>query len=109
LHPRTAAGRVRDMRHRRPVTVLLVPPLLGLAALAYAIPPDPTWIGGLYDNADYDDIVIAVYGMDSPMKSPTPTIPKPLPALVGAAPVATPAEFIRATLRAPVVRAPPNL
>ena len=25
--------------------------------LAYASPPDPTWIPGLYDNADYDDVV----------------------------------------------------
>jgi hypothetical protein len=30
--------------------VLLVP-------LGYASPPDPIWIGGGYDDADYDDVV----------------------------------------------------
>jgi hypothetical protein len=28
-----------------------------LPALAYASPPDPSWIAGWYDNADFDDIV----------------------------------------------------
>ena len=31
--------------------------LAGLIALAYASPPDPTWITGIYDNAGYDDVV----------------------------------------------------
>jgi hypothetical protein len=34
--------------------------LIGLAPLAYASPPDQTWLAGLYDNADYDDVVIAL-------------------------------------------------
>ncbi|SRR5712691_3784485 len=29
-----------------------------LTALAYATPPDQTWMGGLYDNADHDDVVL---------------------------------------------------
>jgi len=28
--------------------------------LAYASPPDQTWLPGFYDNADYDDVVIAL-------------------------------------------------
>ena len=31
-----------------------------LAPLAQATPPDQTWIGGIYDNADYDDIVLNI-------------------------------------------------
>jgi len=31
--------------------------LAGLISLAYASPTDPTWIAGIYDNADYDDVV----------------------------------------------------
>jgi len=31
--------------------------LAGLVSLAYASPTDPTWIAGIYDNADYDDVV----------------------------------------------------
>jgi hypothetical protein len=35
------------------VLVLLVP-------LAHSSPPDPSWIAGIYDDADLDDVVIAV-------------------------------------------------
>jgi len=36
---------------------LIVLVLAALPALAYASPPDPSWIPGLYDDADYDDVV----------------------------------------------------
>lgn len=39
-------------------SVLLV--LTALPSLAYASPPDPSWIPGLYDDADYDDVVVLV-------------------------------------------------
>ena len=28
----------------------------GLTSLAYASPPDPAWIRGIYDDADYDEL-----------------------------------------------------
>jgi len=31
--------------------------LTALVPLAYGSPPDPTWVSGIYDNADYDDVV----------------------------------------------------
>jgi hypothetical protein len=31
-----------------------------LVPLAYASPPDPTYLAGIWDNAEYDDIVILV-------------------------------------------------
>jgi hypothetical protein len=34
--------------------------LVGLPALAYASPADPSWISGFYDDADYDDVVALV-------------------------------------------------
>ena len=34
--------------------------LCALVPLAYATPPDPTYLGGLWDNDDYDDVVILV-------------------------------------------------
>jgi hypothetical protein len=40
--------------------------LLFLPALADATPPDPTWIGGLSDEADYDDVIILVNAAPSP-------------------------------------------
>ena len=35
----------------------LVASIAALTALAYASPPDPSWIAGWYDDADFDDIV----------------------------------------------------
>ena len=48
------------MRRQGFVVSLLVGVLMTLTPLAYAEPPDPTWIAGLYDNADYDDVVLIV-------------------------------------------------
>ena len=31
-----------------------------LPTLAAASPPDPTWMAGLYDDADFDDVVIHI-------------------------------------------------
>ena len=31
-----------------------------LPGLAYATPPDPTWLPGLWDDGDYDDVVVLV-------------------------------------------------
>ena len=50
-------------RHSRAAAFLLALPfvllicLVVIPLLAYAGPPDPTWISGIYDNADYDDVV----------------------------------------------------
>ena len=47
------------MRSRRSfLALLLLVPLVWLTPLAYASPPDQTWIGGFYDDADYDDVVL---------------------------------------------------
>jgi len=37
------------------VALILLPPI------AFASPPDPLWIAGIYDGADGDDIVTIVY------------------------------------------------
>jgi len=39
---------------------LLVLVLGTLAPLAHASTPDPSWIAGIYDGADYDDVVVLV-------------------------------------------------
>ncbi len=48
-------GRLRPL-----LGVLLVLLVGGLTALAYASPPDPSWIDGIYDGADYDDVVCLI-------------------------------------------------
>ena len=32
----------------------------GLSVLAYASPPDPSWVRGVYDDADFDDVVCLI-------------------------------------------------
>jgi hypothetical protein len=45
---------------QRYIAVLLVAALLGLVPSAYADPPDPTWIGGYWDDDDFDDVVTLI-------------------------------------------------
>jgi hypothetical protein len=39
------------------LAMVLVALTLTLTGLAYASPPDPTWNRGMYDDADFDDVV----------------------------------------------------
>ena len=41
------------------VVLFLIAPTC-LLVLAYASPPDPTWIPGIYDDGDFDDIVTLI-------------------------------------------------
>jgi hypothetical protein len=38
-------------------SLVLVALIVGLAPVAYADPPDPTWIGGYWDDDDFDNVV----------------------------------------------------
>jgi len=47
--------------YRRAFLVLFVTALFaGLPAAAYADPPDPTWIGGFWDDDDFDTVVVFI-------------------------------------------------
>jgi hypothetical protein len=54
--------------------------LILLPAIAFASPPDPSWIAGIYDGADGDDIVSLVYET-SAAKMAAPSHFGPLPRL----------------------------
>ncbi len=45
------------MKRRAALALTLLGSLLVLAPLAYASPSDPTWVSGVYDDADFDAIV----------------------------------------------------
>ncbi len=49
--------------------VLLIALLVGLTPLASASPPDQSWLGGFFDDADYDDVVISVTSAVSAIES----------------------------------------
>jgi hypothetical protein len=40
------------------LTWLIVASLIALAPVALAGPPDPTWLPGVWDDADHDNVVI---------------------------------------------------
>lgn len=40
------------------LTWLIVASLIALIPLAHASPPDPTWLWGVWDDADHDNVVI---------------------------------------------------
>jgi hypothetical protein len=45
---------------RRIIALAVVGVLASSALIAYADPPDPTWIPGVWDDADYDDAVARI-------------------------------------------------
>ena len=56
----TATGSARVMIRRHAIALSTASALIALATLAYASPPDPVWVRGIYDDADYDDIVASI-------------------------------------------------
>src|SRR5262245_61138308 len=47
-----------SVMRRRVLLVLLASLVVVLTPMAYATPPDPSWIRGLYDDGDFDDVVV---------------------------------------------------
>jgi len=96
-----------SMRRGLPLVVALVGALLALTPLAFASPPDPSWIGGFYDNADYDDVVLAVTSAAGALDATPPPLLAPLAAVIG---VVLPPGPPRAPIASPSalqIRAPP--
>ena len=48
------------MALRRALVFLLLVCLVSLSPLAYASPPDPTWMDGFFDDLDFDDVVVSI-------------------------------------------------
>ncbi len=82
----------------RLLLVILAATVAWLAPLAHASPPDPTWEGGVYDGADYDDVILLATSLTGPHELP------PLP-LVASVPRLIDPQHDRMTSRADPVRA----
>jgi len=48
------------MAFGRALVLLLLVCLVSLSPLAYASPPDPTWMDGFFDDLDFDDVVASI-------------------------------------------------
>ena len=66
---------LKSMRCRLLFILFLLATLIGLVPLAYADPPDPVWVSGLYDDDDYDDVVVLATSIKAPEEAtPLPVI-----------------------------------
>jgi len=71
----------RSMRRAIATALPIVLTLILLPPIAFASPPDPSWIAGFYDGADGDDIVCLVCET-SAISPTTPSHLGPLPCLL---------------------------
>ncbi len=92
---------------RAPLVVLVLTLAATLPAVAHASPPDPSWISGVYDDADYDDVILLVTSGTGDVSPALPADLPPLRPLAG--------RLVQISERAPVIlrasavrpRAPP--
>ena len=74
--------------------------------LAHAMPPDPSWIAGIYDGGDLDDLVIVLLGSNGPVETSPYTSGQPPLQVIGSLTIvstetATDFPFSPARSRAP--------
>ncbi len=89
-----------------PLTLLVT--LVHFVALAGAVPPDPVWIPGLYDDGDYDELLLVVTSPEgSVAPSPLYTIFEIILVAVGTVPLAYAGRPHVIALSTVSIRAPP--
>jgi len=82
--------------------------LLTLVAFAHASPPDQTWLPGIYDDADFDDVIARIVSWSGATTELRTGALGPL--LVAAAPSAAvePTDRPPRLLRPDATRSPPS-
>jgi hypothetical protein len=89
------------------LTLLLVALIGGLAPVAYASPPDPSWVRGMYDDADFDDVVGLITGGAGLVQALLPADLRPDSILLIALVPSRNHPVVRRPLCSPQPRAPP--
>jgi len=84
-HPLSPPVSSRSMQQAIAAALPIVLALILLPPLAFASPPDSSWVAGFYDGADGDDIVSLVYET-SAANAPGPSHVGLLPCLTGISP-----------------------
>ena len=92
---------------RRIYPLVLVSILVALIPLADASPPDPTWLTGIYDGADFDEVVAAVVSATAVVSGIFPLCPKAADLRVRAWPKNA-VLLVAARCSAFTIRAPPS-
>lgn len=92
---------------RRCLALVLLAGLLALYPLAFASPPDPVWLAGIYDDADLDDVVWLVSSTTA-LVAPLAVVVAIEPLTVAATPLAESVPLPSRFSSARPVRAPPS-
>src|SRR5215470_14282979 len=80
--PPSLPVRSRSVRQAIAAALPVVLALILLPPLAFASPPDPSWVAGFYDGADGDDIVSLVYETSAANAAAPPLLAHPLPCML---------------------------
>jgi len=97
------------MSRRASLAILLLSVVLALPPIAHAAPTDPVWISGLYDDNDYDDVVLFIIGAVSAVDSGVVNPVGPVVIDVGPITPSRPQFVAFRPLDSPSTRAPPYL
>ncbi len=84
---------IERMRPRMGLATLLALAILTLAAFAHAGPPDETWWPGIYDAADFDDVIVLVTSLKGAPPDAAVTVTQPGPLVSALVVSAAPAEL----------------
>jgi hypothetical protein len=83
--------------------------LLTLVAFAHASPPDETWRPGLYDEADFDDVIDLIVSLSGAVPDSSPRIFQRAPLVAAAVVSLEPSDLPPRLLRPDDTRSPPSL
>lgn len=97
------------MRCRFALVPLLGGALLTLVAFAHASPPDETWRLGLYDEADFDDVIDLIVSLSGAVPDSSPRIFQRAPLAAAAVVSLEPSDLPPRLLRPDDTRSPPSL
>jgi hypothetical protein len=83
--------------------------VVALGPLAYSSPPDQTWLTGLWDNGDYDDVVILATSTAGVAAAVVVTQPRPVLLVVARIAPVEPVDISSPAVDSPATRAPPTV
>jgi hypothetical protein len=97
------------MRCRFALVPLLGGALLTLVAFAHASPPDETWRSGVYDEADFDDVIDLIVSLSGAVPDSAPRIFQRAPLAAAVLISLEPCDLPPRLLRPDDTRSPPSL
>ena len=96
------------VRYRFALAVMLLVSVAALIPLVYGIPPDSTWVRGLYDDDDFDNVFITVASNKGTFEGAAPVLLKFFLIVLAFILLADPRHPALAIIPASQIRAPPT-